>query len=207
LYEQTNAAGGVLIAKQAPHRPGTTPALGLRAGSDVFHPVADHLETTMRTSKWNLLMAGAFVTCAFCGLAVGIVWATPGQGITTTIIAGPSTLGEVHIDSRSEINDVKIKTKGFSDVYVVYNKIVPGGQTGWHSHPGPSIVSVVSGTATEYRSDEPDGVEYYAGTAFVDEGGDHAHNIVNEGDTDLVLVAFQILPFGAPRRIDEPAPE
>jgi hypothetical protein len=26
------AAGGVLTAKQAPHRPGTAPALGLRAG-------------------------------------------------------------------------------------------------------------------------------------------------------------------------------
>ena len=36
--------------------------------------------------------------------------------------------------------------------------------------------------------------------------GDHAHIVVNEGDTDLVLVAFQILPVGAPRRIDEPAP-
>jgi hypothetical protein len=29
-------AGEVLTAKQAPHRPGTAPALGLRAGSDVF---------------------------------------------------------------------------------------------------------------------------------------------------------------------------
>jgi hypothetical protein len=27
----TKAAGGVLTAKQAPHRPGTAPALGLRA--------------------------------------------------------------------------------------------------------------------------------------------------------------------------------
>lgn len=161
----------------------------------------------MRKSKWKLLVAGAFVVCAFCGLAVGMVWATPGQGIFTTIIAGPTALGEVHVDSKSDINDVKIKTKGFSEVYVVQNRIVPGGDTGWHSHPGPSIVSVVSGTATEYRSDEPDGVDYVTGTAFVDEGGDHAHLIVNEGNIDLVLVAVQILPFGAPRRIDVPAPE
>ena len=28
----TKAAGEVLTAKQAPHRPGTAPALGLRAG-------------------------------------------------------------------------------------------------------------------------------------------------------------------------------
>src|SRR5262249_44317588 len=30
----TKAAGGVLTAKQAPHRPGTAPALGLRAGDN-----------------------------------------------------------------------------------------------------------------------------------------------------------------------------
>jgi hypothetical protein len=30
--KKNKAAGGVLTAKQAPHRPGTAPALGLRAG-------------------------------------------------------------------------------------------------------------------------------------------------------------------------------
>ena len=50
---------------------------------------------------------------------------------------------------------MKIKTEGASDVYVVYNRIVPGGNTGWHSHPGPSIVSVKSGTATEYHAEDP----------------------------------------------------
>ena len=155
----------------------------------------------------KLTWAGALAVCAAGGFAVGLAWATPGVGITTTIVAGPTSLGEVHVNSESEINDVKIKTKGTSDVYVVHNKIVPGGHTGWHSHPGPSIVSVVSGTATEYRSDDPDPIVHEAGTAFVDEGGDHAHLVANEGTTDLVLVAFQVLPKGATRRIDMPAPE
>lgn len=158
-----------------------------------------------RTLK--LTAAGALVALAFGGIAIGIAWATPGSGITTTIIAGPTELGEVHVTSESDINEVKFKTKGVSDVWVVHNKIVPGGHTGWHSHPGPSIVSVVSGQATEYRSDDPlTPIVHSAGTAFVDEGGDHAHLVVNEGDTDLVLVAFQILPKGATRRIDKPAP-
>ena len=159
-------------------------------------------------SKMNLklMSAGVLVACAFGGVALRSAWATPAQGLTTTIIAGPSLLGEVDVKSDSDINKVKIKTKGISDVYVVHNRIVPGGNTGWHSHPGPSIISVVSGQATEYRDDDSDGIVHPAGTAFVDEGGDHAHRIVNEGNTDLVLVAFQILPSGAPRRIDRPAP-
>jgi quercetin dioxygenase-like cupin family protein len=154
----------------------------------------------------KLLIAGAFVACAFGSFAIGIAWATPGSGIATTIIAGPIELDRTHLVTESPDHGVIFMTKGQSDVYVVSNTIAPGGHTGWHSHPGPSIVSVVSGTATEYRSDEPDGTVYTAGTAFVDEGGDHAHIVVNEGTTNLVLVAFQILPKGAPRRIDEPAP-
>jgi len=158
-----------------------------------------------RTS--SLTFAGALAAFAFGGIAVGIAWATAGSGITTTIIAGPTRLGEIHLNSESDINDVKIKTKGSSDVWVVHNRIVPGGHTGWHSHPGPSIISVVSGTATEYHSDDPlTPIVHAAGTAFIDEGGDHAHIVVNEGSVDLVLVAFQVLPAGATRRIDMPAP-
>jgi quercetin dioxygenase-like cupin family protein len=172
----------------------------------VFKKVGQVAKGASRWMPRKLMLAAAFVACAFGGLAIGIAWATPSVGLTTTILAGPSALGEIHIHARSDINDVKIKTEGLSDVWVVQNTITPGGHTGWHTHPGPSIISVVSGTATEYRSDEPDGVSHAAGTSFVDEGGDHAHIIVNEGDTDLVLIAVQILPFGAPRKIDVPGP-
>ena len=157
-------------------------------------------------SRKTLKVALAAALVAGGGFATGMAWATPGQGISTTIVSGPVVLDETKLVTESPDHGVIFKTKGQSDVYVVYNKIVPGGHTGWHSHPGPSIVSVVSGTATEYRSDAPDGVVHAAGTAFLDEGGDHAHLMANEGNTDLVLVAFQILPVGAARRTDEPDP-
>src|SRR5688572_28709895 len=160
--------------------------------------------TMRRTSKRTT--AAALVAFAFGGIAIGIAWATPGSGITTTIVAGPTQLGEINLNLKSDIHDVKFKTKGVSDVWVVHNRIVPGGHTGWHSHPGPSIISVVSGQATNYHDDDPIGVVHVAGTAFVDEGGEHSHRVVNEGSVDLVLVAFQIIPRGATRRIDRPAP-
>lgn len=155
--------------------------------------------------KSKRMMVGALIVGAFGGIALRIAWATPNVGLTTTIISGPVALDEIHLNSQGEAHDVKIKTNGVSDVYVVHNRIVPGGHTGWHSHPGPSIISVVSGQATDYHDDDPNGTVHAAGTAFVD-AGTHKHRIVNEGETDLVLVAFQILPVGAPRRIDEPAP-
>jgi len=172
----------------------------------LFKTVESVAKSARRRMSWKLMLAVALVACAVGGFAAGIVCATPGADISTTIISGPVLLDEGRVVSQGPGHGVLFMTRGESDVYVVLNRIKPGGHTGWHSHPGPSIVSVVSGTATEYRSDEPDGVVYAAGTAFVDEGVDHAHLVVNEGDTELVLVAFQILPRSAQRRIDEPAP-
>jgi hypothetical protein len=157
-----------------------------------------------QTSK--LVLAGVFATCVFGGLAVGTAWATLGAGISTTIVSGPARLNPIEVRSESDVNEVEIKTNGISDLYTVYNKVVPGGHTGWHSHPGPSIITVKSGTATEYHADEP-GVAHVheAGSTFVDDGKG-AHIVRNEGTVDLELVAVQILPAGAPRRIDMPAP-
>jgi hypothetical protein len=52
------AAGGILTAKQAPHRPGTAPALGLRAGSAaLILPQAD-LERENRMMKFTNWLRG-----------------------------------------------------------------------------------------------------------------------------------------------------
>src|SRR5215471_1953573 len=38
------------------------------------------------------------------------------------------------------------KTKGSSDLYVQSNVWQPSGTTGWHSHPGHSLIIVTAGT-------------------------------------------------------------
>ena len=155
----------------------------------------------MSRRQLTVLSAAALVCGAF-GLAA---WATQGSMISTTLLSGPVLLGEVDVGTEADGHEVEIKTKGVSDVYVVRNVIQPGGHTGWHSHLGPSIISVVSGVATNYEGDDPQGTVHPAGTAFVDDGN-HAHIVRNEGTVPLELVAFQILPAGATRRIDEPQP-
>jgi mannose-6-phosphate isomerase-like protein (cupin superfamily) len=127
--------------------------------------------------------------------------------MTTTPIVGPVVLGEGHVKSESDLNEVEFAAKGATDLYVAHNKIVPGGDTGWHSHPGINFFMVRAGTATEYLGDDPDGEPnvYPAGTCLVRPAG-HVHLLANEGNTDLELVAFLIVPFGAPPRINEPAP-
>lgn len=48
------------------------------------------------------------------------------------------------------------KTKGLSDLYVQSNVWQPGGSTGWHTHPGHSLIIVTAGTVTAYQGDDPD---------------------------------------------------
>jgi quercetin dioxygenase-like cupin family protein len=156
--------------------------------------------------KPKLMSAGALITLAIGLLAWRVAWATPGAGITTTILSGPVEFGDLKVKSESDINEIEIEMKGSSDVYIVHNVIVPGGHTGWHSHPGISFVTVRAGTATEYSGDDPNTPNVYvAGSGFVEESG-HVHIIRNEGTTNLELVAFQIVPKGAVRRIDKPQP-
>jgi quercetin dioxygenase-like cupin family protein len=164
------------------------------------------IRTTQKLRMAGVFAAGAMFTWALGGIGPKDALATPSQGVTTTIVVGPTLLGEGHVKSESDINEVEFEAKGASDLYVVHNKIVPGGHTGWHSHPGISFVMVRAGAATEYHGDDPKTPHVYPkGTCLVEQAG-QVHLIRNEGDTDLELVAFQIIPFGATRRIDAPAP-
>ncbi len=161
----------------------------------------------MSKKTLKLMLAGVAVVCAFGAIALKVAWATPTKGFTQTLIAGPVTMDEMHVVRETPAHGVQIKTRGLSDAYVVKNIISPGGDTGWHSHPGPVFVLVTAGTATAYEADDPTHTPTFftAGTGFLD-GGDDTHIVRNEGNTDLELVAFFLVPKGEPRRIDEPQP-
>jgi predicted GH43/DUF377 family glycosyl hydrolase len=98
------------------------------------------------------------------------------------------------------------KTKGPSDLYVQSNVWQVGGTTGWHTHPGHSLVTVTAGAITNYESDDPTctGTVYTTGMTFVDHGGDHAHLVRNEGFVEARTTAVQLIPADAIRRVDVP---
>ena len=151
------------------------------------------------------LLAG-WVATSF-GL-LGVVFATPSSGFTSTTFTA-SGVPEFALKTLSPTHQVRISTKGQSDVHVTANVVVPGGTSGWHTHPGPSVVVVKTGTATTYDGDDPTCTPqvYEAGSAFFDPGGGHLHLVRNENSVNLETVAFQIVPAAASRRIDAPTPE
>jgi hypothetical protein len=148
------------------------------------------------------------VTCV--GLYAGDVLATPPTGVTTELVQ--AAFGNIDVNSHARQPSLwrtKIKTHGLSDVYVVHNVIAPGGSTGWHSHPGPSLILVTAGTVTNYEGDDPSCTPhtYTVGQGFVDAGGRDVHILRNEDPSvPAETMAVQILPQGATRRIDKPAP-
>jgi quercetin dioxygenase-like cupin family protein len=92
-------------------------------------------------------------------------------------------------------------------LYVQSNVWEPGGTTGWHTHPGHSLIIVTAGTVTTYEGDDPRCKPhvYTTGMGFVDEGGDHVHVIRNEDSVEARTVAVQLVPADSVRRADAPA--
>jgi hypothetical protein len=165
-----------------------------------------------------LMLFGAAIVGAALHYAIKAS-ATPASGFTAVTLA-KGTLGQFEVFNHFVLpklrgEDRKIwlslqKTKGDSDLYIQSNtwdaaqpgQTVPN--TGWHSHPGHSLIIVTAGTLTDYEADDPSCTPhvYTAGMAFVDEGGSHAHIIRNEGTVAATNIAVQLIPAGQARRID-----
>ena len=126
--------------------------------------------------------------------------ATPPVGSTTVMIAS----GQQVVDSE------KIKSREGTDVVVVQNTFVPGGSSGWHSHPGVAVIVVQSGAITLYRERIGGGEcrthTYTAGQTFL-EFPKNMQNGVNQGSVNAVVaVTFFQVPHLGLARIDQPDP-
>jgi quercetin dioxygenase-like cupin family protein len=149
-----------------------------------------------------LAVAGCF------GIAIAVINAHPihatapsGAGATFTYRA---TVDPYHVDS----NDFKAFQKNQEDVVMRQITIAPGGNNGWHFHPGLTFVVVVQGTMSLYEANDPTctPTRYSAGQGFVELPGD-VHISRNEGPEMVIAeVTFLDVPIGGAYRLDAPAP-
>lgn len=159
---------------------------------------------------WLVLLSATIVVTAL--YHARNVLATPSSGFTSTTLAlGGFGAIDVHnhfIPDKGEIWLSSQNTKGKSDLYVQNNVWQPGGSTGWHTHPGHSLIIVTAGTVTAYEGHDPNCKPhvYTVGMGFVDPGDNHVHIIRNEGAVEAQTIAVQLIPAGQPRRIDAEDP-
>ncbi len=182
-----------------------------------------------RKLMWVVLFSAAIMVAAI--FYEGKVSATPATGFKATTIA-TGTFAEIDAFNQASKHELPAgfdgnvwlslqKTKGPSDLYVqsnVWPAVNPTtgavASTGWHTHPGHSLIIVTSGSITEYMDDcTPHAYTFVPGQpapTLVDPGSGHLHIIRNEGSVPASSIAVQLVPYDpakANRRIDAPAPE
>ena len=111
----------------------------------------------MRHKRLTAVAAAVSVGAVGVGVALG----TPGVGIISAPIHARGTLEADrghhghHGDHKGGRHEpVTLELHKPSDVLVQQVTIAPGGSTGWHSHPGPAVVIVKSGSLTLYDGDD-----------------------------------------------------
>ena len=137
---------------------------------------------------------------------------TMGTGSTSTLL-GRATFSDPK-DPNFNVKRItgdwqmQIKAKPAFDIAVQTIVFQAGGQSGWHSHPGPVFIQVVSGTMTFYESDDPTctPIVRTAGQGYLDLG-EHAHIARNETSLPAQNVVTYFAPPGAALKIDvSPSP-
>jgi quercetin dioxygenase-like cupin family protein len=151
---------------------------------------------------------GTLAVLGGLGILIAAMTAAPigttapsGTGATFTYRAA---VDPYHFDSDS----YKIFQKDPQDIVMRQITISPGGNNGWHFHPGPSFVVVVQGTMSLYEANDPTctATRYSAGQGFVEAPGD-VHIARNEGtETVIAEITFLDVPVGGAFRLDAPLP-
>jgi quercetin dioxygenase-like cupin family protein len=137
---------------------------------------------------------------------------------TPVILAGAETARGPLVDRPLDVNmefengtkaEVELQTNGPMEIAFQRITIEPGGTLGWHSHPGPTVVTVRAGTLSFYHAEAcTQEIEYATGTSFSNMP-DEIHLARNEGAQQVVVFAVYFVPVNTPPlalRIDQPSP-
>ena len=102
----------------------------------------------------------------------------------------PLSKGTLAASVHAKAAGIEIATNGRKDILVTKITVDPGGSFGWHTHPGPVLVTVGKGTLVVYDATRH-GCQrstVAAGDAFI-EDGHHVHLARNEGSAPVELNA------------------
>lgn len=143
--------------------------------------------------RWAIAVAGALVAASLGLAAVAI--ATPSTGTVSPVVIGAGSMSK---------GMGFVAQPGTNTVVAEYT-FGPNSSTGWHSHPGKTLVTVQSGTFTVYH-DDCHAHTYQPGEAFVElPSSVHVGRNETGGTVKLGVVLFGV-PIGGSARIDHPQP-
>jgi hypothetical protein len=156
--------------------------------------------------RMRSIVAATVAMVALAAIAVGGAIANPATGVTPTLLAR-GTYDSFKVMAFPDGGGLfKAEAKAPIDVVVRRHEYAVGGNTGWHAHPYPVFITVISGQLTFYERDDPTckGTVVTAGHGYVDSG--HGHIGRNESGQPAVDVSVIMAPVGAPFRAELDAP-
>jgi quercetin dioxygenase-like cupin family protein len=170
----------------------------------------------------TVLKAGA-VTVGALGMGVPVTAQPSGQselastesspdspeGFSVEVLAGHATFPD-DVAARFRMNYgsgtktvVSNLPRDASSVIVAKVTWAPEGTSGWHTHPGPVIVSVAEGELELVNDRDCVARTYTAGEAFIDPGQGNVHVASNPSTTDqaVAYATFLGVPMGTPATV------
>jgi hypothetical protein len=151
-------------------------------------------------------LAAAATALALLTFAVNVTFASPPSGVTPTLLARGSYDSFKVMSFPEGAGLFKAEAKQPIDVVVRRHDYAVGSSTGWHAHPYPVFITVISGQVTFYEADDPACTPHVvsAGQGYVDSG--HGHIGRNESGALAADISVIMAPVGAPFRQELTAP-
>lgn len=145
--------------------------------------------------KTRAMLLGTVLLVLAAASAVNVI-PSAAEGPPPPIAAEPLTPRSVFPDEvkmkfklKLHGRTVVVKVDDPSRTVDVKYTVQPGAQFPWHSHRGPVIVNLVSGSLTYIPADTCHEQTYVGGQSFVDPGHGHVHSAVNRGTGPTVFIA------------------
>lgn len=137
------------------------------------------------------------ISLVVCSLALaGAAWATGSTGSVVAEVIGAGSM---------PTGNGFAAVPGTNTVVADYT-FGPNSSTGWHTHPGKTLVTVKSGTFTVYHAKGCEPTVYTPGDAFVELPSTiHVGRNETDGIVELGVVFFGV-PIGGSPRVDQPQP-
>lgn len=147
--------------------------------------------------KWTLaLVASTVLVGAGTAVASHVSEVDPAT-VPTGFLAAHNSIDDVPVSALARA----VKPDGV-DVFVQHVRLGANAPTGWHTHPGPALVTVVKGSLTyqDAHANTCSSVPYAAGEGFVDRGFGHVHRAIAGADGVDFYVVY-LLPPGTPTHV------
>lgn len=138
-------------------------------------------------------------TAVFLGASIAVaghVTQADPATVPTGFLAAHNSIRNIPFTARASL--LRVALPGDVDAFVQHVRLGANATTGWHTHPGPALVTIVKGGLV-YESAEWRGCEqrtYGPGQGFVDPGFGNVHR-ANAGPDGVDFYVTYLLPPGS----------